>query len=282
MTELRKQINNIVEDHQACLTLAKSMNGTEVYEGTTATAEDIMAGKTAYSNGEKIIGVLQDSPMLQFVNNLTHLNFQAMVTSINLSKVNLSNCMNFYPGFGGYKQLQEVHGINAPKCTSVSYMFNDCENLRVVPLMNIPNVCSGSYMFQNCYNLVDATHLSNLLLDNTTYAFRNCYNLTTYPNCNHDYNDRCYGMFANCWNLVDVSFFNTALIYNDGMRYMFQSCPNLSVYSLNNILGMCAAAKKVTSYKTLAGLGLSSSQASVCTGLSNYQAFIDAGWTTGY
>lgn len=59
MTELRKQINNIVEDHQACLTLAKSMNGNEVYEGTTATAEDIREGKTAYSNGELIEGIAQ-------------------------------------------------------------------------------------------------------------------------------------------------------------------------------------------------------------------------------
>lgn len=59
MTELRKQINNIVEDHQACLTLAKSMNGNEVYEGTTATAEDILEGKTAYSNGELIEGTYQ-------------------------------------------------------------------------------------------------------------------------------------------------------------------------------------------------------------------------------
>ena len=58
MTELRKQINNIVEDHQACLTLAKSMNGNEVYEGTSATAEDIRKGKTAYSNGELIEGTL--------------------------------------------------------------------------------------------------------------------------------------------------------------------------------------------------------------------------------
>lgn len=61
MTELRKQINNIVEDHQACLTLAKSMNGNEVYEGTTATAEDILEGKTAYGNGEFITGTFKDT-----------------------------------------------------------------------------------------------------------------------------------------------------------------------------------------------------------------------------
>lgn len=58
MTELRKQINNIVEDYNACKILAESMNFTEVYEGTTATAEDIALGKTAYSNGKLLEGTM--------------------------------------------------------------------------------------------------------------------------------------------------------------------------------------------------------------------------------
>ena len=60
MTELRKQLNNIVEDRQECLVLAKSVGSSEVYEGTTATAEDIKKGKTAYSNGKFIEGVLEN------------------------------------------------------------------------------------------------------------------------------------------------------------------------------------------------------------------------------
>lgn len=64
MTELRKQINNIVEDHQACLVLANSIKTSEVYEGTTATASDILKGKTAYSNGKLIEGILEESYMV--------------------------------------------------------------------------------------------------------------------------------------------------------------------------------------------------------------------------
>ena len=37
-----------------------------------------------------------------------------------------------------------------------------------------------------------------------------------------------------------------------------------------------------TNRKTLAYIGLTSAQATKCTTLSNYQAFLDAGWTTGY
>ena len=60
---------------------------------------------------------------------------------------------------------------------------------------------------------------------------------------------------------------------------MFTSCPNLSDNSLNNIMATCISATQVTDNKTLSRLGLSSSQIAKCKSLSNYQAFIDAGWS---
>ena len=58
-SELRKKLNNIAEDYQESLILAKSLGSTEVYEGTTATAEDIREGKTAYANGKKLVGTMK-------------------------------------------------------------------------------------------------------------------------------------------------------------------------------------------------------------------------------
>ena len=57
-SDLRNKLNNIAEDHQECVILAKSMNSNDVYSGTTATASDIAMGKTAYSNGELIVGTM--------------------------------------------------------------------------------------------------------------------------------------------------------------------------------------------------------------------------------
>ena len=45
---------------------------------------------------------------------------------------------------------------------------------------------------------------------------------------------------------------------------------------------MCAGATSYTGTKTLSTLGLTSAQATICQGLSNYSAFTSAGWTTGY
>lgn len=62
----------------------------------------------------------------------------------------------------------------------------------------------------------------------------------------------------------------------------FSLCRNLSNESLNNILAMCINATSYTGTKTLKQIGLSSAQATTCQTLSNYQAFLDVGWTTGY
>ena len=66
------------------------------------------------------------------------------------------------------------------------------------------------------------------------------------------------------------------------MFHIFYHCPALSNESLNNILAMCANATSYTGTKTLAYIGISETQATTCQGLSNYQDFINAGWTTGY
>lgn len=67
-----------------------------------------------------------------------------------------------------------------------------------------------------------------------------------------------------------------------GFYDTFGYCNQLEPNSLNNIMQMCINATSYTRKKTLKYIGLSSTQAETCQTLSNYQAFLDAGWTTGY
>ena len=94
----------------------------------------------------------------------------------------------------------------------------------------------------------------------------------------------CARMFSNCNKLVTIPELDCSnLNSNAAMADMFDGCPMLSNESLNNILNTCAKSSiKNSSYKTLKIIGLTSAQATTCEGLSNYQAFLDAGWTTGY
>ena len=83
-----------------------------------------------------------------------------------------------------------------------------------------------------------------------------------------------------CANLVDVPIYNTASVLGPyGMDKAFSNCPKLSDESLNNILKMCINAVSYSGTKTLASVGLSSTQRTKCQSLSNWNDFVAAGWS---
>ena len=122
---------------------------------------------------------------------------------------------------------------------------------------------------------------SDLVLNNNcTRAFWNCLNLLDFPliNTSNVTNmDRC---FLSCNNLKDLPVLNTNNVTD--FTQTFSGCNSLTNESLNNIMQMCIGATSYVGTKTLRQLGISSAQATTCQSLSNYQAFLDAGWTTGY
>lgn len=90
-------------------------------------------------------------------------------------------------------------------------------------------------------------------------------------------------MFNGCVNLRDVPELDASLAASgNAMWNIFNACTNLTDVSLNNIMKMCISAINYTGTKTLKDIGLTSAQATTCQGLSNYQDFLAAGWTTGY
>lgn len=182
-----------LDEYEACLTLANSIENLEDYNNTTATAEDVREGKTAYSNGEKIEGTL--------------------VVNDNNSKMN----------------------------TAFSSGMN------------------GSYKYSQIYQLV------RKIPDNATISA---------------YTTSAVNMFYGCSALRDIPVLNTSHIKD--MQNMFYGCSYLTDESLNNILLMCVNAASYTATKTLKYLGLGESQSNKCKAFTNYQAFLDAGWTTGY
>lgn len=84
--------------------------------------------------------------------------------------------------------------------------------------------------------------------------------------------------YSSSIKIVPVLETKNVIYFYDTFGYCNQLEPN----SLNNIMQMCINATSYTRTKTLKYIGLSSTQAEICQTLSNYQAFLDAGWTTGY
>ena len=166
--------------------------------------------------------------------------------------------------------------INAEAYAKLQQSYNDMEprvltnsdrelnrNLYVVPikldgtpLLDTSQLTNCGGLFQNSQNLISVPMLD--ISNATDIAF----------------------MFGDCTNLIYIPVLNTSKVVD--MLGTFSRCPKLSDKSLNNILQMCINASNYREDKTLEYLGLSEEQATKCTTLSNYEAFTEAGWTTGY
>lgn len=132
-------------------------------------------------------------------------------------------------------------------------------NLIYFPLLDTSNVTSMSNSFSSCQQL------NSIPLLNTS-------NVTSF-----------YETFNYCTYLKDVPVLDTSRALD--LYHMFNYCNNLTDKSLNNILQMCINATSYTGTKTLTAIGITNASyypVSRIQGLSNYQNFINAGWTIGY
>ena len=183
--------------------------------------------------------------------------------------------------FSGCNNLQTIPLLNTSNATSMDNMFYGCDNLQTIPLLDTSKVTNIKSMFVDCTNLQTIPQLDTSQVTNMRYMFYRCTNLITMPELNTSQVTDMQYMFYGCSNLQTIPELNTSKVTN--MNAMFIHCSSLSNESLNNILQMCINSNTASaSSKTLANIGLSEEQAQRCTTLSNYQAFLDAGWTTGY
>ena len=163
--------------------------------------------------------------------------------------------------------------------------FNEKPLLKCIPKLNIPEtVTSMRNMLSNTYSLeyiADINLPSKMTnLHSFCYMSNNNEKLKTAPKINTENVTDFWGMYSRCKALVNVPVYNLASATD--LSSMFSGCESLSDDSLNNIMSSLISAVAYTGTKTLKLLGITAEQATRCQALSNYQAFTEAGWTTGY
>lgn len=165
--------------------------------------------------------------------------------------------------------------------TDYSYMFDGCTNLTEMPTLDTSGITVMTGMFRECNNLV-TTKLYDTS-DNTSFylMFSNCKKITTAPAMDTSKATSIQSVFAGCDLLQNVPVYDLSSV-TGYMNNAFVNCPSLTNESLNNIMASLLTAINYPGTKTLARIGLTSTQASTCTTLSNWTALSAAGWTTGY
>ena len=209
-------------------------------------------------------GWLQDRGLLQYV-----------------PKINTSNMTSMKNMFYSAGSIVYIADLDTRKSTNFVSMFENCESLVKAPNMDTSNGTDFTRTFYNCRDLVEIPiydFSSATVMNNTFYL---CQSLITAPSIDFHTVPDVTGLFQGCKNMENVPVFNASSVKK--FKNMYDYCQKLSNTALNNILSMCATMSgSTTDTKTLKNLGLTSTQASTCTSLSNWSSAQSAGWTTGY
>ncbi len=164
--------------------------------------------------------------------------------------------------------------------TSMNSKYSGNTDIVFMPLVDTSNVNKMNYTFMNCTLLSSVALLDTSRVTEMQRLFYNCAGLISFPSFDLKNVTNINSICSGCNNLKNVPILNFEKVTN--MSNAFSYCYDLTNDSLNNIMASCLTAISYTGTKTLKYIGLTSEQATTCQSLSNYQAFLDAGWTTGY
>ena len=173
--------------------------------------------------------------------------------------------------------------VNLGNRTSLNYFASYCYSLIEMPVLDTSSITDMSYMFNYCYGIQKLPLLNTSNVTNMKSMFYYCSQITELPAYDTSNVTNMQAMLTSCEKLEIVPQLNTSKVTT--MNGMFSACSKLNDESLNNILKMCInTTSAYTRAKTLKELGFASYlySASKIQGLSEYQNFIDAGWTIGY
>lgn len=205
-----------------------------------ATASDILKDKTAYVNGEKIVGTYEETggeseynvklvpdstlsttfAARSFITDIGELDLQGM-TSMNgafsqftrLKKIgklkNTNKVTKWETAFGGCNQLRNLpETLDTSAATTIYGIFDECSKLEEVYLPNTDNVTNMGIAFRHCYKVKKITlgNTSNVTALNQT--------------------------FWNCRELEELSEMNTSKVSN--FISTFKACKKLKRIPINS------------------------------------------------
>lgn len=163
-------------------------------------------------------------------------------------------------------------GVNVSRREGVNIIKKIPDGITFVAPNNNMN-----YVFQGCQGLIEIGHIIITTITNMRSTFNDCENLETIALFDTSNVQNMQETFFKCFKLANIPIFNLSSATN--LTNIFGLCSALSNTSLNNILASLITAISYTGTKTLAEIGLSSTQIETCQTLSNWNDFVNAGWS---
>lgn len=188
----------------------------------TATAEDIAKDKTAYVNGEKIVGIASggfDSSQIIYAKEM-FLNNKVVEDLRGLNPSGVVQATGMCSGCSNLKYLDDMDFSN---CNYMNSVFANCTSLATLPFLtlstsqnvNMAMICNG------CSNLVTVPELDTSRVTNMSNSFQNCPKLSP---------ESLNNIMAMCIKATGVSSANKNLYYVGLTSDQRNICKNQSNY----------------------------------------------------
>lgn len=194
----------------------------------TAMSNDILLGKTAYANDEKVVGTIPTY-------NNEHENGYIVVTLKKLLDTRQS-ANYLFKDYTGTSVDDLIQPNDTENVTSMCFMFKDCSNLTSILQLNTSNVTNMEAMFMDCSKLTTIPLLDTSKVENMNSMFGNCKALTSIPLLDiSKINDMSY-MFYGCKSLTAIPELNANSVTNSGgLMNIFGGCTKLKSILMTNI-----------------------------------------------
>lgn len=125
----------------------------------TATAKDIIKGKTAYAGGKKLVGTSKNNAEIE--STITSSEFRLIKTIKEIPQINITSTSDFSYAFSDCEQLQNVpSNLKTDNATNMTRMFMNCRSLKEIPPLNTNKVTDFSWFLNGCSALLTVPQLN--------------------------------------------------------------------------------------------------------------------------